>query len=391
MKYTSAWVKKRTAKDGKVTWYGYLKYTGADGKPKQTAKAFDRSKVKGVRQAEKALQEWRQEMEATSSVTSCKTYTTAYVMHHLDSLALSEDQRTIAAKKATVGKHFGRFDKVPIGKLAASEVQDWVKQLVADGYKPGTVGYIFGILRTSCIHAVKVGDIARNPCAGIELPKVPTPKPNGLEPQDMADLLDMLDAQGPTRLATAAYIALLAGLRVGEICALTWGDYDGESLSVDKSIANDGGGSLREKSPKTDAGERESPIPPRLRDALERRKQYQLEQIAEKGLDISIDKVRIVGGCDGTTMNPSAMSARWRNFAKRNAITGAAGRQATFHDLRDSYGTTLLAAGVDVKTAANLMGHGDGGVTLLKHYATATNHAKRAAADKLTKALEGDS
>jgi integrase len=204
----------------------------------------------------------------------------------------------------------------------------------------------------------------------------------------MAELLDLLDAEGPTRLATAAYIALLAGLRVGEVCALTWADFDGECLSVSKSIANDGGGSLREKTPKTDAGEREVPVPPRLRDALERRKQYQLDRIEEAGIGVSIDGVHIVGGCDGSTMNPSAMSARWRKFARRNGIKGASGRRATFHDLRDSFGTALLAAGVDVKTSASLMGHGDGGVTLLRHYATATNHAKKLAAQKLAKSLE---
>jgi integrase len=206
----------------------------------------------------------------------------------------------------------------------------------------------------------------------------------------MINLLDTLDAEGPTRLSTAAYIALLAGLRIGEVCALTWGDYDGETLSVDKSIANDSGEGLREKSPKTDAGEREVPVPPRLAEVLERRKQYQLDQIGASDLEVDIDGVRIVGGFDGSTMSPSAMSARWRKFAKHNAIKGAAGRRDTCHDLRDSFGTALLAAGVDVKTSADLMGHGDGGVTLLKHYATATRHAKKLAAQKLAKSLEGD-
>lgn len=390
LKYTSAWVKQRTAKNGKKTWYGYLKYQDDNGKYRQTSKAFDRKKVKGERQAERALEEWRQEMEATSSVVSSKTYTTTYVLNHLDNLALEEDQRTIRNKKLSVNKHFGRFDKVPLGNLTTNEVQDWVKCLNGDGYKPGAIGYIFGILRGACIHAVEVGDLPRNPCKGVKLPKAPTPKPNGLEPEDMMNLLDTLDAEGPTRLSTAAYIALLAGLRIGEVCALTWGDYDGETLSVDKSIAYDTNEGNREKSPKTEAGEREVPVPPRLAEMLERRKQYQLEQIESNGIDADLESIRIVGEVDGSTAGPVSLGHQWSKFAKSHAIIGAAGRQCTFHALRDSYGTSLMGAGVDVKTAAVLMGHGDGGVTLLKHYATSTRAARRAAAAKLTKALEGN-
>ena len=38
------------------------------------------------------------------------------------------------------------------------------------------------------------------------------------------------------RAATVVAVAGFTGLRLGEICGLKWGDYDGESLKVNRSV-----------------------------------------------------------------------------------------------------------------------------------------------------------
>ena len=51
-----------------------------------------------------------------------------------------------------------------------------------------------------------------------------------------------------------------------------------------------------------------------------------------------------------------------------------------FHDLRRASATSLVAAGVDVKTAQTVLGHSDARLTL-DHYAQAVTEQQRAAAD----------
>ena len=397
MKYESAWVKQRTDRTGKP-WVGYLKYRGTDGKWKQTCKVLktwtdaegNEKPVRGKRQAEKALATWRQEMEATSSVTSEKTYVNVYMDNYLNALALKDDPKTITRYRSFIKNYFGDFERIPLGKLTHGQVQAWVLRMQEDGLQPNTILNVYKVLKMTCRHAVKVGDIMRDPCANVELPSPPKPTPNAMEPTDIHVLLCELDKMLPARMATAASIALLTGLRCGEVCALKWTDWDeGDGvLSVTKSIADEGGASLREKGPKTAAGVRDVPVPPRLKDVLGRRKAYMVEQLEELGGGTRIDDLRIIGGEDGSTTNPHILSNDWGKYAKKRGLVGAAGKKLTFHSLRDCYATTLLGAGVDVKTAADLLGHSDGGATLLKYYASALDGHKRNAALRLNAALD---
>jgi integrase len=109
--------------------------------------------------------------------------------------------------------------------------------------------------------------------------------------------------------------------------------------------------------------------------------------IDEAEADVDVEETYIIGGVDGSPSSPPSIGFQWARFAKKNALVGASGKRLKFHDLRDCYGTSLLGAGVDVTTAASLMGHGDGGATLLKYYSTALDSNKRLAAQKLSKAL----
>ena len=112
MKYESAWVKQRTDRKGNP-WCGYLKYRDADDKWKQASKVLktwvdadnNEKPVRGKRQAEKALAQWRAEMEATSAVISDKSYVYNYVLRYVDVLALKLDKKTIDRKRVIVKLH----------------------------------------------------------------------------------------------------------------------------------------------------------------------------------------------------------------------------------------------------------------------------------------------
>ena len=67
----------------------------------------------------------------------------------------------------------------------------------------------------------------------------------------------------------------------------------------------------------------------------------------------------VVTNADGSAPNPEAFSNLFGDLAKRAGLP-----VIRLHDLRHSYATAALAAGVPVKVVSQRIGHADVGVTL---------------------------
>lgn len=144
----------------------------------------------------------------------------------------------------------------------------------------------------------------------------------------------------PHRVQLAALIMLYAGLRRGEVLALTRQDITPDEIIVNKAIRFVGNRPTVE-SPKTDAGTRRVPILSILRPALQNAPQRIL--IAQKGGE----------------MTDTAFKRAWDSY--NHALTLAAGHPVRIrpHDLRHTYCTMLRDAGVDMHQAMLWMGHAD--------------------------------
>lgn len=154
-------------------------------------------------------------------------------------------------------------------------------------------------------------------------------------------------------MKTFCMIGLYAGLRRGEILALTWNDiYDG-SIHVTKAIEY-----INEmpkiKSTKTKAGQREVPVMPTL--------QAYLDRIPHK-YDIIIST-------DGSLMKKQTFRDQWDTMFRYidRKIYGSDMSEHvprfTTHQLRHTFATDIHAAGVDVITAQHWLGHSDIKTTL---------------------------
>jgi len=84
--------------------------------------------------------------------------------------------------------------------------------------------------------------------------------PNALPDDQRRTLLAYLEAAADTPFNLAVTIALMNGMRQGEICALRWGDvdFDARTVWVRRAIARDGGRTYV-KEPKTASGRRDGP------------------------------------------------------------------------------------------------------------------------------------
>jgi len=135
-------------------------------------------------------------------------------------------------------------------------------------------------------------------------------------------------------------VAAYSGLRRGELVALHWRDVDfaGRKLVIRRSLSGD----TEVKSTKS-RRVREVPLPDQAAIALER-----LRQRGEfTGPDDYVFCSRL-----GRRLDPSALRRRYER-----ARDAAGLKRLRFHDLRHTYGSLLVANGVDLVSVKAAMGH----------------------------------
>lgn len=120
------------------------------------------------------------------------------------------------------------------------------------GLSSRTVHHMHRVLMQALGQAVKWELIVRNPCDDVAPPKVERASMNTY---DMADTARILEAARGSRMFTPVLLALLCGLRRGEIAALRWRSVDLEAaqLSVVESAEQTRTG-VRYKAPKSGRG-----------------------------------------------------------------------------------------------------------------------------------------
>lgn len=201
--------------------------------------------------------------------------------------------------------------------------------------------------------------IPDNPAADIELPDYTKGTHRALETWEINLIMNHWNETG-LNAGLWVMIMLLAGLRRGEMVALDWKNVnmDARLLEVKQTAVLSYGTALIEDRAKTDAGLRAIPICQPLWDALNT-----VPENARNGL--------VCRSAHGKPLSAGTVQYGLKIFCKQ--LEGIAqeqfadlGKMVAFraHDLRHTFCSLLYSGGVDVKTAAYLMGHADIGVTM---------------------------
>jgi integrase len=188
------------------------------------------------------------------------------------------------------------------------------------------------------------GEVATNPTLKLNLPAVRGQRDRIAPPQHAAALLTALPLSERALWATALY----AGLRMGELQALTWNNIDLERNLIHIERSWDRTGAYIQ--PKSRAGNRRVPITPTLRTHLIN---HRLQQ-GTAGSGIVFPNTRGDRPFNPSTINQRATAA-WRK-ARLDPVG--------LHDCRHSYASYMIAAGINPKALSTYMGHASITITL---------------------------
>lgn len=404
-KYSPGFVAKHHGK-----WRAYLEYTEPGSKRRRltmttAVKCFDdvldpntgeviKRDNRGKGQAELALQKWRTELIAqeakeqasasnrssAGSDASLYEYAAGYLQNHHVKATTLDGYR--AALKRLIGTQAGN---APLRLLTAKDVKEWESDMYADGLTQTTVAHYHAFVAQVIKFAVAVGDLENNPLGAMRAPRR-KPKPvNSLNSATVKSVNDALDSLGATPLSIGARLALMCGLRRGEICALRWQDVDLDQhiLHINHALTKDRGYKLdTPKDPEGGDATREIPIGEMLEGWLVRRKSEMNSVVEDVGGHWSDDLYVIGNPLSGKPQNPDVLGREWKILANLNQWVGTQGQIVTLHDLRHSFATLCVANNMDIMCLASILGHRDASITL-NVYSIALEQPKRASMERM--------
>jgi integrase len=273
-------------------------------------------------------------------------------------------QSTQKNHRHIVKKHLSpRFGDTPLSDVTRQEIQAYVAHLTQSGYAPKSIDHIHDVLSAVLRTGVKWGHLPENPARGVDLPTLKCVRPKWVLTTTQAGAL--LEAL-PLLARTMAGVALLTGLRRGELFALRWKSLDlvDGHLTVQEAVYEGAFGT-----PKTEAGVRRVPLSDTTVTLLEEWKGH-VKRTEPEALVFST--------WSGKPISPNNVLRRW--------IFPSCGQlklpNATWLTFRRTYSSWAHDKGVPAKVVAGLMGHAKVDTTL-NVYTQVIEDSVRAAAQRV--------
>ena len=258
-------------------------------------------------------------------------------------------------------------------KLARLDIEAWHTTLRNGGLAARTIGHAHRVLGKALRDAERDGLVAKNVCKVQGAPKVAE-----IEMTVVQDVPGLVDKLRGSRLYAPAMVALFTGMRLGEVLALRWNrvDLDAKVAQVREALESTKAHGIRFKTPKSKAGRRDITLPDILVDVLREHRKARLELRMQLGVGRLPDDALLFANLEGEPLQPSNVSSDWGELAGRIGVHGV-----TFHGLRHTHASQLIASGVDIVTVSKRLGHAKPSVTLAVYaHMFTTDDGKAAAA-----------
>ena len=255
-----------------------------------------------------------------------------------------------------------RLGHVKLQSLKPLDVEELYASLLEDGHRyggglaPKTVRNVHIALRRSLKDAERFGLVTRNVAASV---KPPVPERRELQTWTADEVRQFLTATGDDRFAAAWRLLATTGMRRGEVLGLRWSAVDLKRgrLQVNRSLSvvDD---ELVWDAPKMARSRRTVSIDDETTAVLKEHRKHQLEERVKAG---AAWQERDLVFCDelGGELHPDRCTRTFTQAAQRAGV-----KPIRLHDLRHTWATLALQAGVHPKVVSERLGHATTSITL---------------------------
>jgi integrase len=343
-----------------TTWT-YVIDAGRDpstGRRRQRTKGGFRIK----RDAERAMAEMLQTLDEGTYVARDPQTLGEWIERWLETMKPKIRESTWRDYRNGLHRVSERLGQVPLQSLRPLDVEELYASLLREGRRyggglaPKTVRNIHIALRRSLADALRFGLVSRNVAA---LVKPPVPGRSELVTWTADEVRAFLDAVGDDRLMPAYRLLAATGMRRGEALGLRWSDVDltKSRLTVNRALTVVDS-ALVWSSPKTARSRRSLSLDPETVAVLRAHRKRQAEERLAAGPAWSENNLVFCTEL-GEPQHPDRFTRAFGAATRRAGVP-----TIRLHDLRHTWATLALEAGIHPKVVSERLGHATTGITL---------------------------
>jgi integrase len=251
----------------------------------------------------------------------------------------------------------------PLQALTALAIEAMYAELADSGHAKGTalapktIRHTHAVVHRALADAKRRGLVVRNAAAAATPPAAVVAERPTWDAVQLRRFLELIRCE---RFETALMLAATTGMRRGEVLGLRWRDvdFDGKSLSVTQTITTVKnrivvGGS------KTPTGRRNIPLDAHTLAGLDAHRRRQAEERQKAGDSWDVCHDLVFPDETGRPLHPDRLRTAFERVVRRSDLPAI-----RLHDLRHSYATLALQAGVHPEVVSDRLGHATVAITL---------------------------
>ena len=272
----------------------------------------------------------------------------------INNIQSSVKESTYANYMLKLEKHINpAFKSIRYEKLTAETLNTFINQKIADGLSAKYVSDIMSVIKAVCKFAHKQYNY-EDKSENIIIPRSAKTEKKILNSKEQT-LLNKYLINNPSSSNIGILLSIIIGIRIGELCALKWGDIDIEKRIVTvrhtvqriKNFNSDTATKIVITAPKSSTSFREIPIPEFIIPILEKLR--------------TSDNCYLLSGNENIT-EPRTMQYRFKSILKKLNLPNV-----NYHSLRHAFATNAIIVGFDVKTLSEILGHSSVEITMNRY------------------------
>lgn len=333
--------------------------TDYTGKKRRFNKTF-----KGTeREAEKALALFYSDCVRGSSSPGTELTVSQMVQHYINdrpegSLKVNTIRGYQSVEEHIITPYIGNLK---VSKVTPRHIQMWIDD-ISETHSPKTVKNAKSLLRSAFERLVTYGELDRNPCDRLIMPKLKRKEAEYYTKEETALFISALNKMPREEIVDKVIfeLALYCGLRKGEILGLNFADVDLKemTISVTKTRYAQLQGHMRADTPKTEKSNRVLSFPKEMYADFVTLAAFYSEQKLRLGPEW-IDSPALIRGVFGDPMYGGLPLRHLHDFQKKHGL-----KEITLHQLRHTNVSAMISLGLDIKTIQERGGYSNASTPL---------------------------